>query len=1234
MKKFILSIFVVLAGLLALASCAKGGNTYKIRFLQYDESVLWETNVQEGNQIVYGGTVPTRAADQLNTYVFAGWDHEPGKATKNEDFVAQYTATPNGSGGTPSTTSGPTPTTTPSPTTTPQPTTTSGGGSQTEDLVDVLTHTSVGGNGKNSYQDWTYEGESGAVYTACTAFGNNAIQLRSKNSDAAIVCTTSAGTVKKVEVKFNSNTFGTRKLGIFGFNDEVDGVESFYEEGLSPVKEFVYEKSSGVLEFSYDFTDTFTYIALASTQDALYLDEIKITWTSGSAVEVLPADQAFVDAVAASSKTNVTINYQYKGGSGYAGYDSESTFAYANGVVKYVYTYYDTFSEEDVEVELFFYEKNGVKYVIFYDDGSYSSDYDDFGDYFDYFSKKRLNLTEDGAWYYVAETDPLYETLVYENNFYEVELPELNKDDFEKTGEKTYRAKADKVDEIAKSILGDADDEGDDVDFYGEPEHYVIKETFTKLYIEIDNGKIVKITAKSNYSEEYTYEDEENNEKTSGTFAYTVTFSKYGTTTFTLPEASVYISDPKIETVYELNDGDTISLVCYVNAINRAEGVVYICDETGAIAALCDNIDENLAPGDVVDVTATVKVTGKLYELVIAEAKASEEYDSTTIISLPIETLKDTDVTYAGEFVDFGFLEIKTLDVENKNVVFKGYDELEYKLIFIDSEKQKVASLFEGKEVGKVINLKKVIISYQDDAFTIRLTDDTDLELQNGLIATETRFEAEAGSNLDNIFNELNVYSYNEGVKTTLAKTEYEIDVTKLNNNKIGSYLAYLTYGEEKISLMVKIYQTGEVESFVEDDGKGISFMYEAFNANYGVKSTGDVEILVIPVSFTNVTVASNYKDVLEKGFNGTAEETGWESLSSYYYKSSYGKLNLHATILDAYQTGDPYYAKEQEVGRKSYPNDYLEGYSALDYKYLDKAIAHYDSEIDFSNYDSNNDGYIDTVFLVYLAPYATAEGSMDLWWAYNYLYYEESDEEVKYDDLGLCYYMWLSYNFFTDELKNVKVNAETVIHETGHALGLDDYYDTSNDHNGGAGGGMMMDQNVGDHDPYSKALLGWIEPTIVINKDTEVTIGSFESTGDAIFIAKDYDGIYYNEYIIVDLYTPTGLNELEAGSSGLPTIPGVRIIHVNATPKGEVVDSIWEVTKASNSTTDNMLITIVQADGSNSIIEGGQMSNTDLFKQGDVLSEITWADGTKINFTVTVKALSNTSATIVIDFE
>ena len=247
---------------------------------------------------------------------------------------------------------------------------------------------------------------------------------------------------------------------------------------------------------------------------------------------------------------------------------------------------------------------------------------------------------------------------------------------------------------------------------------------------------------------------------------------------------------------------------------------------------------------------------------------------------------------------------------------------------------------------------------------------------------------------------------------------------------------------------------------------------------------------------------------------------------------------------------------------------------------------------------------------------------------------------------------MWLSYEFFTEELTDNKgkalsyqptVNAETVIHETGHALGLDDYYDYNNDdvETGGFGGGIMQDTNVGDHDAFSKALFGWINPTIVINKDAELTIESLAKVEGAdvdkkaIFIAKDYNGVYFNEFYIVYLYTPTGVNEMMKGNSGLPTETGVMIIHAVANPKADEsgIVSIWDVYEASNGNKDNMLLTVVEADGNSSIAQNDYLANSDLWQANGKLTNVKWADGSNAGFTIEVKSIANGEATIVIDF-
>ena len=86
------------------------------------------------------------------------------------------------------------------------------------------------------------------------------------------------------------------------------------------------------------------------------------------------------------------------------------------------------------------------------------------------------------------------------------------------------------------------------------------------------------------------------------------------------------------------------------------------------------------------------------------------------------------------------------------------------------------------------------------------------------------------------------------------------------------------------------------------------------------------------------------------------------------------------------------------------------------------------------------------------------------------------------------------------DDSANAPIDAHTYIHEAGHVLGLEDYYNYDRTSNYGAAGGFnMQDYNVGEHDPYSRVALGWIDP-IVPSGNTTLTI----TPGEAIILSPN----------------------------------------------------------------------------------------------------------------------------------
>lgn len=105
------------------------------------------------------------------------------------------------------------------------------------------------------------------------------------------------------------------------------------------------------------------------------------------------------------------------------------------------------------------------------------------------------------------------------------------------------------------------------------------------------------------------------------------------------------------------------------------------------------------------------------------------------------------------------------------------------------------------------------------------------------------------------------------------------------------------------------------------------------------------------------------------------------------------------------------------------------------------------------------------------------------------------------------------------------------------------------------------MDGNVGNHNPYSKMLLGWIKPYVVLG-DCSIEIPS--SQVENILFLLPYDGKTYgkdeegrivlnpfDEYLVLDYYSPENLYKDVYGRNGssyvYPSAKGGRLYHIDA---------------------------------------------------------------------------------------
>lgn len=403
----------------------------------------------------------------------------------------------------------------------------------------------------------------------------------------------------------------------------------------------------------------------------------------------------------------------------------------------------------------------------------------------------------------------------------------------------------------------------------------------------------------------------------------------------------------------------------------------------------------------------------------------------------------------------------------------------------------------------------------------------------------------------------------------------------------------------------VRIYKNNDYSSngrFVPADKVDLELNYNDLSGTLSnnksvMPSLGDANLLVIPVHLPggNEYKTDKVKSDIEKVFFGDKDDSslGFKSVKQYYSEASYGKFNLSGTVTDWFDA----------TTLVSDVKDITSGtYGTIVNKILRGAVdwAGSSQGINLKDFDNNEDGNIDGVYLVY--------DHLD-WTTENYIQHESNPQfdsstlnqafwnftywdfysESKNDKPSTSGFSWSSFDMMytsycernkndtpdLSDLSKIKLDSHTFIHEFGHLLGLEDYYSSSDSSYHPAGESTMMDQNIGDLDSYSKMLLGWVTPYVVYGT-SEITITnvSKNSGNSVIVIPSNYAEISqsvedaikgnridkfrytfnpFSEYLMIDLYAPDGNNEQDTygpyvfDRSAMANKVGVRIYHIDS---------------------------------------------------------------------------------------
>lgn len=320
---------------------------------------------------------------------------------------------------------------------------------------------------------------------------------------------------------------------------------------------------------------------------------------------------------------------------------------------------------------------------------------------------------------------------------------------------------------------------------------------------------------------------------------------------------------------------------------------------------------------------------------------------------------------------------------------------------------------------------------------------------------------------------------------------------------------------------------------------------------------TGDL------TEFQKRLFSSNYS-------GGNPQHTG--SLRDYYDEISYGRVQMTGEVF-GYAHADSvvnwYRNTVTDVNGGSGGYDIGSGYGIHMVDWIDDVIDAYDPVIDFSQYDSDGDGYVDILILAHnmrgFECGGTATSLKGFWshrWSYDgatYWLEGTSTSRTRYTDDDDPLHPGQKIKI-SDYLMQPLISCRTsdpldlqgigvYAHELGHGFGLPDMYDTDGTGSGGdseglghwalmSSGNWNRQESPAHMSAWSKIELGWITP-LELN-DTDALALDIPNVNEHEFVVKVHtEQMASGEYFLIE-------NRQAISFDTYLHSPGLLIYHIN----------------------------------------------------------------------------------------
>ena len=353
---------------------------------------------------------------------------------------------------------------------------------------------------------------------------------------------------------------------------------------------------------------------------------------------------------------------------------------------------------------------------------------------------------------------------------------------------------------------------------------------------------------------------------------------------------------------------------------------------------------------------------------------------------------------------------------------------------------------------------------------------------------------------------------------------------------------------------------------------------------------------LVILVNFSDVAfetekaemdsmlIGENYTRNYSYSYKGkTYSVNSKGSARQYFQDASNGQYNPQFDVIGPVTVSNnvSYYGKNDSYGNDMYAD-----------KMVSEACKLADTEfdVDFTQYDNDNDGYVDFVFVIY-AGYGEADGgaSTTIWpHSWNLL---SAGTQCKVDgktvDLYAC---GNELDFYSKKHTGIG----TFCHEFSHVLGLPDLYVTNTSSHTTMNEWDIMDygpyNNEGNTPPsfsaYERFFMGWLQPRLITEPEN-IQLNDLQTSNEALLISTtDEHNLIGNNPDPTTFY----IVENRQQKSWDEHLPG----HGMMLTKIQYSYSRWSQNTVNNSSS-KMGVDLIEANGKTS----NQGKATDLFPAG-----------------------------------